>query len=194
MKKLLFIFISVTLFYITGCKKDYLERVPTSSLAEKDLLSTVVGNQTLLEGINRLTYTFYSTHDRFGQKSVDMIVDLLGEDFYQTERGYGWFVSWYQYIEHRNVTSANLEWTWSYYYDLVDNANIILANIDNCTDATLTANIPKVQFIKAQALTYRALSFYQLVQLYADRYNIGATNSQLGIPLVLQPTKVGLPR
>jgi hypothetical protein len=194
MKKIFLIFISITLFYISGCEKDYLERVPTASVAEKDLLSTVVGNQTLLQGLHRLTYTFYSSHDRFGQKSVDMIVDLLGEDFYQTERGYGWFVSWYQYLDHRNLTSANLEWVWSYYYDLVDNANIILANIDKTSDGAIAANVPKVQFIKAQALAYRAFSFYQLVQLYADRYDIGGANTHLGIPLVIVPTQVGLAR
>jgi hypothetical protein len=194
MKKIFILFMSISLFYISGCEKDYLERVPTASVAEEDLLSTVVGNQTLLQGIHRLTYTFYSAHDRFGQKAVDLIVDLLGEDLYQTERGYGWFVSWYQYIEHRNINSANLEWVWSYYYDLVDNANIILANIDKASDAAIAANVPKVQFIKANCLTYRALSFFQLVQLYADRYQIGATNTQLGIPLVIAPTQEGLPR
>ena len=150
MKKILLILISISLFYISGCEKDYLERVPTASVAEQDLLSTVVGNQTLLHGIHRSTFTFYGTHGRFGQKSVDLIVDLLGEDFYQTERGYGWFVGWYQYIEHRNINSGDLEFVWSYYYDIVDNANIILANIDNASDAGIAANVPKVQNIKAQ--------------------------------------------
>jgi starch-binding outer membrane protein, SusD/RagB family len=191
MKKIFFIIIIISLLNITGCKKDYLERVPTASVAEKELLSTVVGNQTLLQGIHRLTYTFYGSHDRFGQKAVDLIVDLLGEDFYQTERGYGWFVTWYQYIEHRNVTSANDEWVWSYYYDLIDNANIILANIDKTTDGAIAANVPKVQFIKAQALSYRAFCMYQLVQLYADRYVVGGANTHLGIPVYLAPSQVG---
>jgi hypothetical protein len=194
MKKIFLTLISISLIYISGCEKDYLERVPTSSVAEQDLLSTVLGNQTLLHGIHRSTFTFYGQHDRFGQKSIDLIVDLLGEDFYQTERGYGWFVMWYQYLEHRNITSGNLEFVWSYYYDIVDNANIILANIDNASDAGIAANVPKVQNIKAQCLTYRAFSFYQLVQLYAERYVIGGVNSQLGIPLVLEPTQTGLAR
>ena len=58
---------------------------------------------------------------------------------------------WYQYIEHRNINSADLEWVWSYYYDIVDNANIILANIDNSSDAALLKTA-EVQFIKANAL------------------------------------------
>jgi len=112
MKKLLLLNIFILLVILAGCEKDYLERVPTSSLAEKDLLSTVGGNHTLLHGIHRSTYAFYSSHDRFGQKAVDMAVDLLGEDYYQSERGYGWFVAWYQYLDHRNINSANLEWVW----------------------------------------------------------------------------------
>jgi len=192
MKKLFLIIISVSLFLLSGCEKDYLERVPTSSLAEKDLLSTVGGNHTLLHGIHRSTYAFYSTHGRFGQKSVDLVVDLLGEDLFQSERGYGWFVGWYQYIEHRNINSGDLEWVWSYYYDIVDNANIILANIDNASDAAL--NESRVAFIKANALTYRAFSFYQLLQLYAQRYDIGGANTHPGIPIYTEPTQTGKAR
>lgn len=195
MKKIYLIFISISLFIISGCNKDYLEKVPTSSLAEKDLLATVSGNQTLLQGIHRSTYINYGTnHDRFGQKAIDMINDLLGEDFFTDVRGYGWFIGWYQYIEHRNITSGALEFVWAYYYDLVDNANIILANIDKTSDGAIAANVPKVQFIKAQALTYRAFSFYQLVQFYSDRYVIGGANSHLGIPIYTVPTQVGAPR
>jgi hypothetical protein len=192
MKKLFLLIISLSLFILSSCEKEYLERVPTSSLAEKDLLSTVGGNHTLLHGIHRSTYAFYSSHDRYGQKAIDMAVDLLGEDFFQSERGYGWFVTWYQYLEHRNINSGNLEWVWSYYYDIVDNANIILANIDNASDAAL--NVARVDFIKGNALTYRAFSFYQLVQLYADRYDIGGANTHLGIPIYTEPTQTGKAR
>lgn len=192
MKKLFLIAISISLLLMLGCEKEYLERVPTSSLAEKDLLSTVGGNHTLLHGIHRSTYAFYGSHDRYGQKAIDMAVDLLGEDFFQSERGYGWFVAWYQYLDHRNINSGNLEWVWSYYYDVVDNANIILANIDNSSDAAL--NVARVDFIKANALTYRAFSFYQLVQLYADRYDIGGANTHLGIPIYTEPTQTGKAR
>jgi hypothetical protein len=161
-------------------------------VAESDIFGTVTGVNTVLEGIHRSTYRFYGSHDRFGQEAVNMAVDLLGEDFYQTERGYGWFVSWYQYIEHRNINSGNLEWIWAYYYDIIDNANAILANINKASDVALYAT--RVNNIKGQALTYRAYSLYQMVQLYADRYVQGGANTHLGIPLVLVPTQEGLPR
>lgn len=192
MKKFLFILTSISLLIFSGCQEDYLERVPTASVSESDIFSTVNGAYTVLHGIHRSTFQYYGAHDKFGQKSVDLAVDLLGEDFFQSERGYGWFVSWYQYIDHRNINSANLEYVWEYYYDIVDNANAILANVDKASDAALFAS--KVNSLKAQSLTYRAYSFYQLVQLYADRYDIGGANTHLGIPIPTAPSQEGQAR
>jgi starch-binding outer membrane protein, SusD/RagB family len=193
MKKLIFAVTCLSLLlFNNSCKKDFLERVPTTSVAESDIFGTVTGVNTVLEGIHRLTYKFYGSHDRFGQEAVNLVVDLMGEDLYQTERGYGWFVTWYQYLDNRNINSANLEWVWSYYYDIIDNANAILANIDKASDVALYT--ARVNNIKGQALTYRAYSLYEMVQLYADRYVPGGSNTHLGIPLPLVPTQEGLPR
>lgn len=192
MKKSLLIILLASLG-LAACSKDYLETAPTASVAEKDLFSTLTGAQTLLDGIHRATYAFYGAHDKFGQKSIDYAIDCLGEDFYPTERGYGWFVSWYQYLDHRNINAANTEYVWSYYYDIIQNANLILANIDNI--AVFEAQIPLKNNIKAQALTYRAFSHYMLVQLYADRYNFETgTNTQLGVPIKLVPDAEPLAR
>ena len=189
-----FIIILLASLSLAACSKDYLETAPTASVAEKDLFTTLTGAQTLLDGIHRYTYYYGGAHDKFGQKAIDYAMDCLGEDFYPTERGYGWFVSWYQYIEHRNINSANLEYVWSYYYDIIQNANLILANIDAIP--AVTAQVPLKNNIKGQALTYRAYAHYMLVQLYADRYDFasGATNSHLGVPIRLTPDADPIPR
>ncbi len=193
MKKIIFSVTALTLLLFSfSCKEEYLERVPTTSVAESDIFGTVTGVNTVLEGIHRFTYKYHGNHDRFGQKAIDLDVDLLGEDMFQSERGYGWFVGMYQYIEHRNINSGILEWIWSYYYDIIDNANAILANINKASDVALYA--ARVNNIKGQALTYRAHSLYQLVQMYADRYVQGGANTHLGIPLPLKPTQETLPR
>jgi len=192
MKKSLLIILLASLG-LAACSKDYLETAPTASVAEKDLFSTLTGAQTLLDGIHRYTYYYGGAHDRFGQKAIDYAMDCLGEDFYPTERGYGWFVGWYQYIEHRNINSVNVEYVWSYYYDIIQNANLILANIDNIS--VFEAQIPLKNNIKAQALTYRAYAHYMLVQLYADRYNYETgVNTHLGVPIKLTPDAEPLPR
>ena len=192
MKKSLLIILLASLG-LAACSKDYLETAPTASVAEKDLFSTLTGAQTLLDGIHRYTYYYGGAHDKFGQKAIDYAMDCLGEDFYPTERGYGWFVGWYQYIEHRNINSANVEYVWAYYYDIIQNANLILSNIDNIS--VFEAQIPLKNNIKAQALTYRAYAHYMLVQLYADRYNYETgVNTHLGVPIKLVPDAEPLPR
>ncbi len=191
MKKYILVLLLATLSLVS-CNKEYLETAPSASIAEKDLFSTLTGAQTLLEGIHRATYYYYGAHDKFGQKACDYINDVLGEDFYSSERGYGWFVSWYQYLEHRNINSGNLEYVWSYYYDLINNSNLLLANIDKIS--VFDAQKPKRDNIKAQALVYRAYSLYNLVQYFADRYVPGGANTHLGIPLVLVSNSEALPR
>lgn len=170
---------------IAGCSEDYLEKSPTSSVSEKDMLSSLTGAETVLDGINRATYAFYGAHDQFGQKSIDYLIDCLGDDFYPTERGYGWFLSWYQWIEHRNVNSANLEYVWAYYYDLINNANLVIENVEQMTFEA-TADLNKQKNLLAQAYTYRAYSLYYLVQLYGE--------GTKGVPIPTKPNPGALPR
>ena len=193
MKKIISsIILGTSLLIASGCSTDYLERVPTNSVTDEDLFSTVTGAETALNGIHRSTYAFYDNHDRFGQKAIDIIIDFMGDDYLQLERGYGWFVSWYQYLDSRNVNSANLEFSLSYYYDIIDNANLIIENVDNASDAALNESL--VQNIKGQAYAYRAYSYWQLVQMFAFRYDYNGNNSQLGVPLVLDNSGEAKPR
>lgn len=184
MKKIISsLLLGVSLLIAPGCGEDYLERVPTNSVTDDDLFSTVAGAETALNGIHRSTYAYYNDHGRFGQKSIDIIVDFMGDDFLQLERGYGWFVAWYQYLNSRNINSSDLEFAWSYYYDIIDNVNLLLANVDNASDASLNESL--VQNVKGQAYAYRAYSYWQLVQMFASRYDYNGNNTQLGVPLVL---------
>ena len=186
------ILLAASLLMTAGCGEDYLERVPTNSVTDEDLFSTVAGAQTALNGIHRSTYAFYDDHGRFGQKSIDIIIDFMGDDYLQLDRGYGWFVGWYQYLNNRNANSTDLEFTWSYYYDIIDNANLLLRDIDKASDAAVKESL--VKNIKGQALAYRAHSYWALVQMFADRYKYEGNNTQLGVPLVIEHTSDGLPR
>ncbi len=192
MKKVISSIILGASLLISGCGTDYLERVPTNSVTDEDLFSTVTGAETALNGIHRSTYAFYDNHGRFGQKAIDIIIDFMADDFLQLERGYGWFVSWYQYLNSRNINSADLEFSWSYYYDIIDNANLILENIDNATDVSFHEDL--VKNIKGQAYAYRAYSYWQLVQMFSFRYDYNGNNTQLGVPLVLDNSGDPKPR
>lgn len=184
MKKIFsYIILCSSLLMTPGCGEDYLEREPTNSVTDEALFSTVNGAETALNGIHRSTYAFYNDHGRFGQKSIDIIIDFMADDYLQLERGYGWFVAWYQHLNNRNINSGDLEFTWSYYYDIIDNVNLLVENVDKASDAALNEDF--VKNIKGQAYAYRAYSYWQLVQMFAFRYDYNGNNSQPGVPLVL---------
>lgn len=193
MKKIISsILLGVSLLMAPGCGKDYLERVPTNSVTDEDLFSTVSGAETALNGIHRSTYAYYNNHGRFGQKSIDIVIDFMADDFLQLERGYGWFVPWYQYLNSRNVNAEDLEFAWSYYYDIIDNVNLLLENVDKASDIEFKQS--EVLNIKGQVYAYRAYSYWQLVQMFAYRYDYNGNNTQLGVPLVLDSSGEPLPR
>lgn len=179
---------------LASCGKEYLETTPSESISEQLMFTDLTGAQTVLEGLHRATYQYYKAHDRFGQKSIDLVMDIMGEDFYQTAAAYGWYNNnYYRWVSHRNATDGRLEYVWAYYYDLINGANIILKNIDNIT--IYDAEIPKKNWIKAQALFYRAHSYYMLVQLFSTRYDYtSSNNTQLGVPIYTEPTSTGKER
>ena len=78
------------------------------------------------------------------------------------------------------------------YYDIIDNVNLLLENIDNASDAALNESL--VKNIKGQAYAYRAYSYWQLVQMFAYWYDYNGSNTQLGVPLVLDNSGEAKPR
>ena len=71
---------------------------------------------------------------------------------------------------HQRNTSSYDSYGWYYYYRIIDNANMIIGNIDDVP----TGGDPQIEarktFIKAQALVYRAYGHFQLTQLYSHRW------------------------
>lgn len=180
MKRINILLIALVGLLTTSCSKDYLETAPTQDITDKDVFESTKAAAMALEGIHRATYMSYGYHDAFGQMSVAYALESMGDDFYPTERGYGWFYSPYRWESHRLVTDATVKYFWSYYYDLISGSNMIIANIDD-----VPANdkeIPQIKNMKAQSYVYRAFSHYNLVQMYAEAYVPGGANAGLGVP------------
>src|SRR5690606_36979420 len=124
-----------------------------------------------------------------GQSGNMIYMDVLGEDLVFTSSSNSWHVGSYQWIDHRNPSSSIVYYNYEFYYVIIGNANMIIANIDNATGSEADKH-----YIKAQALTYRAWSYFQMVQLYGERFVAGAANDGLGVPIVLEPTTTITPR
>src|SRR5690606_10256363 len=132
---------------------------------------------------------WYSRQSEGGQSANMLYIDVLGEDFVMTAQANGWFISEYKWQAHRDANSFMARFNYGFYYTFIGNANQIIANIDNATGPDADKH-----FLKAQALTYRAWSYYQMVQLYGERYAKGGDNSGLGVSLILEPITIAVPR
>lgn len=190
--KILFIAISWSLIAsFTSCKKDYLDTSPTNSVSSGDAFTTTANAMAALNGIHRAMFVRYNSQGEFGQGAIMINLEVLGDDYVMTGVGNGWYNNEYKWISHRIETSALCRYGYEFYYRLIGNANLIIANVDNAQGTPAE----KSQ-IKGEALTYRAWCYFMLVQLYGKRYdpaNAG-NNTQPGVSLVLTPTTEGLPR
>jgi starch-binding outer membrane protein, SusD/RagB family len=171
-----------------GCKKDYLETNPSNAVVNTVIFSTADGAVVALNGIYRWQYSFFTNHGNFGQKSTDLVGDLMGNDMVVHSAGYGWFNTDYRYTAQLLATdNSRSERMWWFYYRLINNANGILDNIDNASgDQAIKDNV------KGQALGLRAYAYFYLISYFQQTFK--GNESKPGVPLYTTSTSVGAPR
>lgn len=173
---------------LSSCKKEFLETKPTSAVSEEIVFETAAGGQVALDGTYRSMYTSLTDHGNFGQKSYEIVSDLLGNDIVVHAQGYGWFNSDYQYTSISTATaSSRSDRVWYYYYRTINNANIIIKRIDEASGTQTQKD-----YIKGQALALRAYSYFYLINFFQQTYK--GNESKPGVPLYLEPTRDGKPR
>src|SRR5690606_30797318 len=175
---------------MVSCEKDFLQTAPTDQVNTDDAFSTTANIWAALNGVHRTMYSqIFGVQAQGGQSGNMMYMDILGEDVVFTSGSNSWHRSSYQWIDHRNPTSSNVFYNYQFYYVIIGNANMIIANIDGALGAEADKH-----YIKAQALTYRAWSYFQMVQLFGERFVAGEANNGPGVPIVLEPTTAVTPR
>ena len=194
MKKFKITIMSALLLFIstTACQDDYLDRFPTGSVSESSVFLTTDNAMAALNGIHRFMYIRMNPPNRqdgFGQGSININMDVLGEDYPMHSTGLGWYITEYRWLGHRTENFNLCDFPYRFYYRIIANANLIINNIDGASGPDADRNE-----IKAQALAYRAFSYFMLVQVYGERYVAGASNDQLGVPLILTVELEGQPR
>ncbi|RYY69936.1 MAG: RagB/SusD family nutrient uptake outer membrane protein [Chitinophagaceae bacterium] len=188
--KLIYVACLCAIMIGTGCKKEYLQLDPPETLTPASVFATTKNAYAAINGIHRMMYVQWYGSQALGGHSGNMIyMDILGEDFVMTANANGWFISEYRWLQHRNDASTISRFSYGFYYTIIANANVIIANIDDAVgpDADKKA-------IKGQAYAYRAWSYFQMVQLFGERFDKNGPNSGLGMSLVLEPKTGALPR
>ncbi len=192
MKKILSLLLVVFLLGTAGCKKDYLETMPSDAVLVEQIFSRYSAVSAALDGMYKEMFAFNvggGSHASYGQKSYDLMNDLMGNDMVVHTQGYGWYNTTYQYTNWGLATTGNVsDFAWFRYYDLIKQANKIINNVDNVKDASAAQK----ETAKGQSLGMRAYAYFYLINYYQQTYK--GNESKPGVPIYTRDTSGGKPR
>lgn len=169
---------SVMLFAMTlsSCN-DFLTVEPTNSANASGAVATVADAQISMNGIMGMM-----TSSSFYGRNFILYGDAKGGDLTIYAAGRG---SDALYTFNHTATSSNYSGFWTHGYDLLLQVNTLIKNIDAVEAAGTEEDF---SFVKGQALTLRAMYYFDLVRLYGLPYNYKKTG--YGVPNILEPIDV----
>lgn len=150
---------------MTSCGSDYLDTTPTESVSDKTATATAENIYKTLNGIARTmsAQQYMGSQGECGENRImSLYENYMSQDYYFNAYASGWGP-----IMNLAYTQSNhyCTYPWYYYYNIIGQANTIIANVDNATgDEDLK------KFCKGAALTFRAYAYEKLIHYYAPRW------------------------
>ncbi len=174
MKKTKILFIVLGIALLSSCE-GFMDVNPTNSAAAETSITTAADAGVAMNGLmRRMTSSNY-----YGRNFV-IYGDAKGGDFAIRSQGRGLDAL---YTFNHSVSSNSYGGFWEQMYNCVLQANNLILNIEKI-EAAGTGTTALTEY-KGQALTARALIYFDLVRLYGKPYNMDKTS--YGVPLVLEP-------
>lgn len=170
-----------------SCAGDYLDTAPTKQVSPADLFKNEEYATYAVNGLAKLMKTFYASNKLDGvsfngEGSVRLLyTEYQGADMYCPRNN---FYTIFNGASHAIPTSSFTEYMWHYYYKIISNANAIISYVS-------PESSRKFKYIYAQALTYRAYSYLQLLQFYSPRWCDSQDGSADGVVLRLDVSSTG---
>lgn len=155
---------------LVSCSDDYLDVKPITNIDTNTVTGSTEGARQGIYGIcNSMWYVYsnFSTALRFFNGEANLMTfygEVPSPDYFSMEwaRSGSDFMNW-EYMTRDQYIPTYVGWM--YCYNLIAQANNILAGIDNAT-----GDVKDRDFIKAQALTMRAHGYVQLMKIYGPRW------------------------
>ena len=167
---------------LTSCGSDYLETKPTDSVGSEAAVATTDMAYKALNGIARCQTTqhFAFTQGFAGENAIMRLYENLpSQNYNYNAYASGWAPIHNQQFHNRTSTIYD-GYAWYYYYQLIGQANTIIAHID----AAAGSESDK-KFIKASALAFRAYSYEKLIHYYCYRWQDSNNGASQGVVLRL---------
>lgn len=161
---------------------DFLDRDPYEDYTDGDMLGSVEGLNTLLNGaydIVKGRYYYGALMYQYeASKGCDFFIrDVGGGTSMSSEAGYS----------ASSTSSGSAQYAWRTIYSVITNTNLILDNIDD-----KTGDINEIRRIKGEALALRGLAYFDLMRLFAYPPRFSYLNPEepgydkltLGVPVI----------
>ena len=178
-----------------ACSSDFLDREPSDLIS--DSKKKEEADKNLEKVLSPMMYGVYSTtftpgtggtvgpyDDDFGQKSIDICMDLMCGDMAMSGTSYGYFVDDYRFVDQAK-TGMRAYSIWKYYYKIIMLSNEILDLLGG-DDEMPDTDAKKAYYGQAKAM--RAYAYFYLVNLYQHPYS--EKKDKPGVPVYR--TQVGI--
>jgi hypothetical protein len=173
MKKFLYLFSKkclllecILLLMFSSCGKDVLKETPLDFLSPENSYNSVKGIEQGITGLHfsvRLAWYYTENSDQdVGDILVGLGTDVAfhGEDPNSTR----FLCNYVNYLTSENEHVSNF-WTWN--YQIIQRANVLIESINNSNDAIWTSEAQKNAYL-GEAMFFRAFSYRMLVSFFGD--------------------------
>lgn len=174
MKKINIIFTVLCIALLSSCE-GFLDVKPSNSAAAETSIATAADAKVIINGLMRKM----TSSDYYGRNFV-MYGDAKGGDFAIRSQGRGLDGL---YVFNHSASSGSYSGFWYQMYHCILQVNNLLVNIDKITAAGKGSDA--LNDFKGQALTARAIIYFDLVRLYGKPYTMD--KASYGVPLILEP-------
>jgi hypothetical protein len=168
---------------ISSCRK--LDTFPADEIDSSKALITISDFQSALNGV----YASLKSPSYYGEDIVALTTWASDEMLISPQNtGQGQFLYRWDYVDNDQDISAD----WAAMYNTIYRANVILEKIEGLETNSSIEESQKNQ-INGEALAVRALAHFDLLRLYADRYDKTVDASHLGVPFVTSTSPTNTP-
>lgn len=158
-----------TIVVLAGCSKSFLDQKPFIDVPVGDAIKTPEEMNAAMNG----TYASMRSTSTYG-RSLPTYGDLMADNIYISTLNSGRYLVQNSYTT--TVTTAEPEGTWTALYVTIKDANLVI-NAD-------IPSSPTVDQLKGEALTVRALAYFDLVRTFAKPYSVDPNAD--GVPVILE--------
>ncbi len=174
MKKIKILLTVLCIMLLASCE-DFLDVKPSNYAAAETSITNATDAKVAINGLMRkMTSSNY-----YGRNFV-IYGDAKGGDLAVRSQGRG--LDYYYSFNH-SATSGSGSGFWTQIYHNILQANNLIMNIEKIEEAG--NGTTALSEYKGQALTARALMYFDIVRLYGKPYNMDKTS--YGVPLILEP-------